>query len=133
MWPVAALQTWLSAAGIHRGPVFRRMRRGDTICEQRLTDQSVALIVKRRAQTAGLPTALLPGHSLEYEYVPNRSGRGDPQTAWYRVEFRAEIDLIACLSLCPYGDGAVEPEDWSGVSISVTAVRLQVDPSSSLS
>ncbi len=76
MCAVRALQTWLSAAGIHRGPVFRRMRRGDTIGEQRLTDQSVALIVKRRAQTAGLPTALLSGHSLRAGYATAAASAG---------------------------------------------------------
>ncbi len=37
---VRALSQWLQAANIHRGPVFRRMRRGDTVGEERLTDQS---------------------------------------------------------------------------------------------
>ena len=48
--------------GIHRGPVFRRLRRGDTLTptKRRLLDQSVALIVKRRARapthrSAGFP------------------------------------------------------------------------------
>jgi integrase len=64
-----ALQAWLQAAGIHRGPMFRRMRRGDTVTEQRLSDQSVALIAKRRAQTADLSPELLSGHSLRAGYA----------------------------------------------------------------
>ncbi len=66
---VRALQAWLHAAGIHHGPVLRRMRRGDTVTEQRLSDPSVALIVKRRARAAGLPPALLSGHSLRAGYA----------------------------------------------------------------
>src|ERR1035438_1615424 len=50
---VRALGAWLQAAGIHRSPVFQQMRRGDTVTDQRLSDQAVALIVKRRAQGAG--------------------------------------------------------------------------------
>jgi integrase len=61
---VRALQAWLHGVGIHRGAVFRQMRRGDTLTDRRLSDQSVALIVKRRAKQAGLPPALLSGHSL---------------------------------------------------------------------
>jgi hypothetical protein len=30
---------YLEATGIHRGPVFRRLRRGDTLTDQRLSDQ----------------------------------------------------------------------------------------------
>jgi site-specific recombinase XerD len=35
---VRALQEWLQAAAIHRGPVFRQMRRGDTLTDRRLSD-----------------------------------------------------------------------------------------------
>ncbi len=43
------LSQWLQAANIHSGPMFRRMRRGDAVGEERLSDQSVALIIKSRA------------------------------------------------------------------------------------
>jgi integrase len=61
---VHALRVWLDAANIHRGPVFRRMHRGDTVGQDRLTDQSVALIIKRRGQAAGISPEDLSGHSL---------------------------------------------------------------------
>jgi integrase len=69
---VRALSQWLPAAKIHRGPVFRRMRRGDTVGAERLTDQSAALIIKSRARAAHLPAELLPklsGHSLRAGYA----------------------------------------------------------------
>ena len=56
-------------SGIRRGPVFRQMRRGDKLTDRRLSDQSVALIVKRRAQAAGLPPTFLSGHSLRAGYA----------------------------------------------------------------
>ena len=52
------------------------MRRGDTLTKQRISDQSVALIVKRRAQAAGLPTALLSGHSLRAGYATAAASAG---------------------------------------------------------
>lgn len=73
---VRALQAWLTAAGIHRGPVFLQMRRGDTLTDRRLSDQSVALIVKRRAQAAGLPSAFLSGHSLRAGYATAAAAAG---------------------------------------------------------
>jgi integrase len=66
---VRTLRAYLEAAGIHRGPVFRQLRRGDTLTDQRLSDQSVALIVKRRARAAGVPAAELSGHSLRAGYA----------------------------------------------------------------
>jgi site-specific recombinase XerD len=73
---VCALQAWLQAAGIHRGPVFRQMRRGDTVTAERLSDQSVALIVKRRARAAGLPPEDLSGHSLRAGYATAAAAAG---------------------------------------------------------
>lgn len=64
---VQALQAWLHGAGIQAGPIFRRVRKGDHITEQRLTDRSVATIVKTRAREAGIAANAvdrLSGHSL---------------------------------------------------------------------
>jgi integrase len=55
------------------------MRRGDTVGQERLTDQSVALIIKRRARTAHLPAELLPklsGHSLRAGYATAAAAAG---------------------------------------------------------
>ena len=73
---VRALQVWLAAASIHRGPVFRQMRRGDKLTDRRLSDQSVALIVKRRAQAASLPPTFLSGHSLRAGYATAAAAAG---------------------------------------------------------
>ena len=77
--PVRALQVYLEAAGIHRGPVFRRMRRGDTLTSERLSDQSVALIIKRRAADAGIRAeelTTLSGHSLRAGYATAAAAAG---------------------------------------------------------
>lgn len=67
--PVAALQTWLAVAGIVSGPVFRRMRRGDHVTAQPLTDRSVADIIKRCAAACGLNPADYAGHSLRAGFL----------------------------------------------------------------
>lgn len=67
--PVQRLQEWLEAAGIAEGPVFRSMGRGDRVLADALTSQSVALIVKRYADAAGLDVAKLSGHSLRAGFI----------------------------------------------------------------
>jgi site-specific recombinase XerD len=66
--PVRALRDWLSQtqtqSGIERGPLFRPIDRHGNLKAQRLTDQSVALIVKRCARDAGLDWEKYAGHSL---------------------------------------------------------------------
>jgi site-specific recombinase XerD len=62
--PVRAYHDWLAISGLSRGAVFRPVTRYDTLRPTRLTDQSVALIVKRAALAAGLEPAHYAGHSL---------------------------------------------------------------------
>jgi site-specific recombinase XerD len=73
---VRSLRRYLDAARIHHGPVFRQMRRGDNLTDRRLSDQSVALILKRRAEAAGVPPALLSGHSLRAGYATAAAAAG---------------------------------------------------------
>jgi integrase len=67
--PVQALRDWLTVADIDDGPVFRRMRRHDKVGATRLSDHSVALIVKRRATGAGLDEKKFSGHSLRRGFL----------------------------------------------------------------
>jgi integrase len=62
--PARAYANWLAIGGISRGPLFRPVTRYDTLRATRLTDQSVALIVKRAAVAAGLDPTPYGGHSL---------------------------------------------------------------------
>jgi integrase len=62
--PVRALKDWLTAADIRSGPIFRPVNRYGRIRPQALTDQVVALSVKRYAEAAGLDSSLFSGHSL---------------------------------------------------------------------
>jgi integrase len=62
--PVRSPRAWLDGAAIASGPSFRSVDRRANVSAQRLTDQSVALIVKRRAKAAGLDWERYAGHSL---------------------------------------------------------------------
>lgn len=61
---VHAMTAWLERAEIHDGPVFRRVRAGDNLTDERLSDKAVARIVKARAHEAGLDPRVLAAHSL---------------------------------------------------------------------
>lgn len=67
--PVRALRAWLKAAGITRGPAFRPINRWGYVRPRRLSDRSVALIVQKRAQAAGLDAERYAGHSLRAGFV----------------------------------------------------------------
>jgi len=68
--PVRALKDWLEAARITEGALFRPIRKGGKAVEvKRLSDRSVANIVKGHAEAVGLDPALFSGHSLRSGFV----------------------------------------------------------------
>jgi len=62
--PVRALRDRLDVALMARGPIFRAVDRHGNVADTRLTDQPVALVVKRCAKAAGLDSEKYAGHSL---------------------------------------------------------------------
>lgn len=67
--PAQALDAWLTAAAIEDGPIFRPIGKGGAIRVARLTDRSVATIVKRYALAAGFDAEMFSGHSLRAGFV----------------------------------------------------------------
>ena len=62
--PVTSLKNWINLSKIKTGPVFRRFTKGPTLTANRLTDQSVVLIIKDCLKLAGIENQNFSGHSL---------------------------------------------------------------------
>ena len=62
--PVTILKKWIEISKITNGPIFRRFKKGLKLSEQRLTDQSVALLIKSNLANAGIESKNYSGHSL---------------------------------------------------------------------
>ncbi len=74
--PVKAVETWLAAAKISDGPLFRRIVRGGHIQAAGLDGQSVAKIVKYYAEQAGLDPRAFAGHSLRRGFLSSAADAG---------------------------------------------------------
>ena len=62
--PVINLKKWLELSNIKSGPIFRRFAKGSVLTNNRLTDQSVVLIIKDYLNLAGIENKNYSGHSL---------------------------------------------------------------------
>jgi site-specific recombinase XerD len=62
--PVINLRKWLEISKIKSGPIFRRFSKGSVLTENRLTDQSVVLLIKEYLSLAGIENVNFAGHSL---------------------------------------------------------------------
>jgi integrase len=74
--PVEAVQTWLAAAAISAGPVFRAVARGGRVSCAALADDSAARIVQRYAKRVGLDPASYAGHSLRSGFLTSAAESG---------------------------------------------------------
>ncbi len=73
--PVAAVKAWIEASGIETGALFRPITKSGKVRTERLTDRSVADIVKRYAELAGQRVADFSGHSLRSGFVTSAADR----------------------------------------------------------
>ena len=62
--PVINLKKWIELSNIKSGPIFRRFTKGSVLTNNRLTDQSVVLIIKDYLNLAGIENKNYSGHSL---------------------------------------------------------------------
>jgi len=62
--PVISLKNWINLSKIKTGPIFRRFAKGSILTSNRLTDQSVVLIIKDCLKLAGIENQNFSGHSL---------------------------------------------------------------------
>lgn len=90
--PVQALQDWLRTASIEAGPVFRPISAAGVLGPSRLTGGTVARIVKRYAEAAGLDPDRFSGHSLRSGFATAALERGADLGAVARQLGHAKLD-----------------------------------------
>ncbi len=66
---VQALKNWLKLSGITTGPVFRGFTRNHCIRKSKISDKTIALIVKRYASLMGMDPSEYGAHSLRHGFA----------------------------------------------------------------
>jgi len=74
--PVVSLKNWIKISKINSGPVFRRFIKGSKLSEKRLTDQTVALLIKEYLNLAGINSRNYSGHSLRSGFATSAAESG---------------------------------------------------------
>jgi len=74
--PVVSLKNWLEISRITAGPLFRRFVKGSKLSENRLTDQTVALLIKEYLNLAGVDSKNYSGHSLRSGFATSAAESG---------------------------------------------------------
>jgi len=74
--PVLSLKNWIKLTNINSGPLFRRFTKGSRLTINRLTDQSVALLIKKYLKLAGIENKDYSGHSLRSGFATSAAESG---------------------------------------------------------
>ena len=76
--PMAALEAWINVIPEKTGPIFRRIRKGDKLTSERISDKAVALIVQAAARRSNIVLDLA-GHSLRSGFITSalEAGAGE--------------------------------------------------------
>ena len=74
--PVVSLQKWIKISKINSGSLFRRFSKGSKLSENRLTDQTVALLIKAYLELAGIDSKNYSGHSLRSGFATSAAESG---------------------------------------------------------
>ena len=74
--PVLSLQKWLRISNINSGPIFRSFTKGSKLSENRLSDQTVALLIKKYLELVGIDKKNYSGHSLRSGFATSAAESG---------------------------------------------------------
>ena len=74
--PVVSVKHLLDISKISSGPVFRRFVKGSKLSGHRLTDQTVALLIKEYLNLAGVDSSNYSGHSLRSGFATSAAESG---------------------------------------------------------
>jgi site-specific recombinase XerD len=74
--PVVSIRKWIEISKINSGPLFRRFIKGSKLSDNRLSDQTVALLIKDYLKIAGIESRNYSGHSLRSGFATSAAESG---------------------------------------------------------
>ena len=74
--PVVSIRMWIEISKINSGALFRRFTKGSKLSDNRLSDQTVALLIKEYLNLAGIDSTDFSGHSLRSGFATSAAESG---------------------------------------------------------
>ena len=70
------VQAWIECAVFEEGPLFRSLRKGGVVLDDRLSGEAVSALIKRHVRKISLEPAKFSGHSLRAGFVTSAARAG---------------------------------------------------------
>jgi len=92
--PVVSIQKWIEISKINSGALFRRFTKGSNLSEKRLTDQTVALLIKKYLYLAGIDSTNYSGHSLRSGFATSAAEAGAEERTIMAMTGHKSIEMV---------------------------------------
>jgi site-specific recombinase XerD len=92
--PVSALKRWINISKIKNGPIFLKFSKGSKMTSNRLTDQSVALIIKEYLLKAGIDNKNYSGHSLRSGFATSAAEAGAEERSIMAITGHKTTEMV---------------------------------------
>ena len=92
--PVTSIKKWIEISNINSGPLFRRFTKGSKLSDNRLTDQTVALIIKKYLELAGVESKNYSGHSLRSGFATSAAEAGAEERSIMEMTGHKSTEMV---------------------------------------
>jgi len=92
--PVQSVKKWIQISKIDSGPLFRRFTKGSKLSVNRLTDQTVALLIKEYLQLAGIDNKNYSGHSLRSGFATSAAESGAEERSIMAMTGHKSVEMV---------------------------------------
>ena len=92
--PVVSIRNWIKISKINSGALFRRFVKGSKLSKYRLTDQSVALIIKKYLKLAGIENKNYSGHSLRSGFATSAAEAGAEERSIMNMTGHKSTEMV---------------------------------------
>ena len=92
--PVVTLKNWITVSKIKSGPIFRRFSKGSKLSDNRLTDQTVALLIKKYLNLAGIDSKNYSGHSLRSGFATSAAESGAEERSIMAMTGHKSVEMV---------------------------------------
>ena len=88
------MQKWIKKSNINSGPLFRRFTKGSNLSDKRLTDQTVALLIKKYLKLTGIENKNYSGHSLRSGFATAAAESGAEERNIMAMTGHKSVDMV---------------------------------------
>ena len=92
--PVKSITDWIKISKIKTGPLFRKFYKGIKLSNNRLSDQSVALLIKEYLNKAGIDNANYSGHSLRSGFATSAAEAGAEERSIMNMTGHKSTEMV---------------------------------------